>query len=133
MGIKHAHQSAIPDDPTADVGADEWNAAHTIEAPLEVVASPDVSAVTITDYEVTAGNNASCFTITGSIAGAGGDVRVFQIAIANPDSRSGDLFRLLGGVAGVQNMMSVSTFGDTEVAGLARIKALSGLDDHGHA
>lgn len=29
--ITHAHVSAIPDDPDADVGSDEWNAAHNLD------------------------------------------------------------------------------------------------------
>jgi hypothetical protein len=36
MGIKHAHQTVIVDDPLADVSADEWNAAHSIDAPIAV-------------------------------------------------------------------------------------------------
>lgn len=30
VSLKHAHQTAIADDPSADVGADEWNAEHTL-------------------------------------------------------------------------------------------------------
>lgn len=51
--IKHAHQTAIPDDPDYDVGADEWNAAHTVEGVVEIL---DASA---TLYVRTDGNDAN--------------------------------------------------------------------------
>lgn len=30
MGIRHSHQTLLPNDPTKDVSADEWNADHTV-------------------------------------------------------------------------------------------------------
>lgn len=38
MGIKHAYQSATPDNPGAEISSSEWNANHTIDSELVIPA-----------------------------------------------------------------------------------------------
>jgi hypothetical protein len=70
VSVTHAHQTVIPDDAAYDVGADEWNAAHTITATdgklLGASGSTTVGEVTVgTGLSLAAGTLSCTVTDTG--------------------------------------------------------------------
>jgi hypothetical protein len=60
MPIKHATQTAVPDDPAYDVGADEWNEAHAVDS-VAITGGTVTASTPVIDATQTWNNGAVSF------------------------------------------------------------------------
>lgn len=153
--ITHTHQSAIADDPAADVGADEWNAAHTftltkadvglsnvdntsdvtkfsnptINGTLSVTVPPNSSAVLMSGYSVTGVNAQTMFLGSGTINNGGTAVDIFRLDVVNTSNGGGNIMRLKSGptALGLLDAFKVDLAGDMACSGSAQVLASSAL------
>jgi hypothetical protein len=116
MSVTHTHQTAIADD-GSDVGANVWNADHTIAAPLTVPGTANTSSLVGTGYSLT-GSNAQPMESWAGTLNTSGVVDVIKIAITDTAHGGGsNLFNLLGGASGTTSLFSISTSGNVTASG----------------
>ena len=125
MSVKHKHQTTQPENPNADVSANEWNADHDLSTGVSYAVNGELSAFVATGYSVTSPNTAPAFSITGTINSASPAVDAFVMSIANPNNNAGNIFRLKAGAAGATDQFKVDTTGDMACSGSGQVLALS--------
>lgn len=127
MGIKHAHQTGLPNDPSKDVSADAWNDDHVIAAPLAITVPDNTSAITMSGYNITSGTSA-CFDLSGTIDSNSPPLNVFNIDLVNLSFNTGNAFRI-----GLNNetVMACNLGGDLTTRGGHRALSLYPLSTGG--
>ncbi len=119
MGIKHHHQTALPNDPSKDVSATSWNEDHDVTS-LVVSGELTVNSTVLTGSAIALNATANST-----------DYRDFVlITVADATLGNGSLFRIMGGFAGGTEMLRLGRSGD--FATIGAMKSLVGVAHFAH-